>query len=182
MQSLAGIVGGEATGCDAGTTNVFIECALFDRVRIAQSGQRHGIFSDARQRFERGIDSQLLPAALDAATSMVLSLCGGTASEVSEAGARPDWTREASLRFARIKAFGGSEIGADEAVARTAASRLRRAGARCAAGACQRAELAQRHRPAPGAGPGERGQRRHGRRGRATNRARGGSARGSAAA
>ncbi|HEY1857687.1 phenylalanine--tRNA ligase subunit beta [Acidocella sp.] len=117
VQSLAGIVGGEATGCDAGTTNVFIECALFDRVRIAQSGQRHGIFSDARQRFERGIDSQLLPAALDAATLMVLSLCGGTASEVSSAGARPDWTREASLRFARIKEFGGSEIGADEAVA-----------------------------------------------------------------
>jgi phenylalanyl-tRNA synthetase beta chain len=117
VQSLAGIVGGEATGCDAATTNVFIECALFDRVRIAQTGQRHGIFSDARQRFERGIDSQLLPAALDAATAMVLALCGGTASEVSEAGARPEWTREASLRFARIKDFGGSEIGADEAVA-----------------------------------------------------------------
>jgi phenylalanyl-tRNA synthetase beta chain len=117
VQSLAGIVGGEATGCDETTTNVFIECALFDRVRIAQTGQRHGIFSDARQRFERGIDSQLLPEALDAATSMILSLCGGEASEVSEAGARPEWTREASLRFARIKAFGGSEIDADEAVA-----------------------------------------------------------------
>lgn len=116
-QSLAGIVGGEATGCDAGTTNVFIECALFDRVRIALTGQRHGIFSDARQRFERGIDSQLLPEALDAATLMVLALCGGTASEVSEAGARPDWAREASLRFSRIKSFGGSETGPDEAVA-----------------------------------------------------------------
>ena len=76
-QSLAGIVGGEATGCDEGTTNVFIECALFDRVAIAQTGQRHAIFSDARQRFERGIDSQLLPEALDAATAMVLELCGG---------------------------------------------------------------------------------------------------------
>ncbi len=117
VQSLAGIVGGEATGCDETTTNVFIECALFDRVRIAQTGQRHGIFSDARQRFERGIDSQLLPEALDAATLMILSLCGGEASEVSEAGARPDWAREASLRFAQIKDFGGSEIAADEAVA-----------------------------------------------------------------
>ncbi len=116
VQSLAGIVGGEATGCDANTTNVFIECALFDRVRIAQTGQRHGIFSDARQRFERGIDSQLLPEALEAATLMVLSLCGGEASEVCEGGARPEWAREASLRFSRIKSFGGSEIGADEAV------------------------------------------------------------------
>jgi phenylalanyl-tRNA synthetase beta chain len=117
VQSLAGIVGGEATGCDETTRNVFIECALFDRVRIAQTGQRHAIFSDARQRFERGIDSQLLPAALDAATAMLLELCGGSPSEVTEAGARPAWNREASLRFARLKSFGGSEIGATEAVA-----------------------------------------------------------------
>jgi phenylalanyl-tRNA synthetase beta chain len=116
-QSLAGIVGGEATGCDAGTTTVFIECALFDRVRIAQSGQRHGIFSDARQRFERGIDGQLLPAALDAATAMVIELCGGVASEVSQAGARPDWRRRAKLRFERLKSFGGADIFPDEAVA-----------------------------------------------------------------
>jgi phenylalanyl-tRNA synthetase beta chain len=117
VQSLGGIVGGEATGCDETTKNVFIECALFNRVRIAQTGQRHAIFSDARQRFERGIDSQLLPAALDAATAMLLELCGGSPSEVTEAGARPVWNREASLRFARLKTFGGSEIGAKEAVA-----------------------------------------------------------------
>ena len=117
VTSLAGIVGGEATGCDAGTTAVFIECALFDRVRIAQTGQRTGIFSDARQRFERGIDSQLLPQALDAATAMVIEICGGEASEVSEGGARPEWNREAGLRFSRIKSFGGSEISADEAIA-----------------------------------------------------------------
>ncbi|OYV25004.1 MAG: phenylalanine--tRNA ligase subunit beta [Acidocella sp. 20-63-7] len=116
VQSLAGIVGGAVTGCDAGTKNVFIECALFDRVRIAQTGQRTGIFSDARQRFERGIDSQLLPHALDAASAMVLELCGGTASEISEAGAKPSWRREASLRFSRIKSFGGSDISADEAI------------------------------------------------------------------
>jgi len=117
VQSLAGIVGGEATGCDAGTENVFIECALFDRIYIAQAGQRHGIFSDARQRFERGIDTQLLPAALDAATAMVLELCGGTASAVTQAGAKPDWRRRASLRFSRLKTFGGADIMPDEAVA-----------------------------------------------------------------
>jgi phenylalanyl-tRNA synthetase beta chain len=115
--SLAGIVGGESTGCDASTTSVFIECALFDRVRIAQTGQRHGIFSDARQRFERGIDPALLPAALDAATAMVIELCGGTASQVTEAGAEPAWRRKAGLRFERLKTFGGADIFPDEAVA-----------------------------------------------------------------
>ncbi len=116
-QSLAGIVGGEATGCDEATTEVFIECALFDRVRIALTGQRQGITSDARQRFERGIDSQLLPEALDAATAMVLELCGGTASEITEGGARPVWDRTASLRFERLKSFGGADVAPDDAVA-----------------------------------------------------------------
>jgi phenylalanyl-tRNA synthetase beta chain len=116
-QSLAGIVGGAATGCDEGTTSVFIECALFDRVRVAQSGQLHGIFSDARQRFERGIDPALLPAALDAATAMVMALCGGSPSEVTAAGAEPAWRRKACMRFERLKRFGGADIFPDEAVA-----------------------------------------------------------------
>jgi phenylalanyl-tRNA synthetase beta chain len=117
VQSAAGIIGGAATGCDEATTAVFIECALFDRVRTAQSGQRIGVFSDARARFERGIDSQHLPAFLDAATAMVIELCGGTASQITRAGARPEWARTARLRFARIAAYGGSTIGPDEAVA-----------------------------------------------------------------
>ncbi len=116
-QSLAGITGGEDTGCDDATTDVFIECALFDRVKIAQTGQRTGIFSDARARFERGIDSQLLPEALDAATAMVMELCGGEASEISEAGSRPAWERQAKLRFERLASFGGSDASAPEAVA-----------------------------------------------------------------
>ncbi|MDE8349944.1 MAG: phenylalanine--tRNA ligase subunit beta [Acidocella sp.] len=117
VQSLAGIVGGEATGCDENTRSVFIECAWFDRVQIAQSGQRHAIFSDARQRFERGIDTMLLPAALDCATAMVLEICGGTPSDVSAAGDKPDWNRKANLRFARLKDFGGADVTPDEAVA-----------------------------------------------------------------
>jgi phenylalanyl-tRNA synthetase beta chain len=116
-QSLAGIVGGEATSCDETTKNVFIECALFDRIRIAQTGQRHAIISDARQRFERGIDSQLLPASLDAATALVMQLCGGTPTKVTEAGQRPAWRRKAALRFDRLKTFGGADIAPDEAVA-----------------------------------------------------------------
>ncbi len=72
-------MGGEATGSTAATTSVFIECALFDPVATALTGRRHDITSDARSRFERGIDPSLLPAALDAATAMVIELCGGEA-------------------------------------------------------------------------------------------------------
>ena len=117
VQSLAGVMGGEATGSDETTTSVFIECALFDPVRVALTGRRHQIISDARQRFERGIDPALLPAALDAATAMVIELCGGTASEVVQAGAEPAWRREAGLRFARLADLGGADIAADDAVA-----------------------------------------------------------------
>ena len=115
-QSLAGIVGGEATGCTDATTDVFIECALFDPVRIALSGRRHAIVSDARQRFERGIDPALPPAALDAATAMIVELCGGTPSEVAAAGAEPDWRRTTFLRFDRLRTLGGADVPPDDAV------------------------------------------------------------------
>jgi len=115
--SLAGIVGGESTGSDETTKNVFIEVALFDPVRIALSGQRHQITSDARQRFERGIDAALMPDALEAATQMVLDLCSGEPGPVTEAGARPAWNRSATLRFRRLAEQGGAEgIAPDMAV------------------------------------------------------------------
>jgi phenylalanyl-tRNA synthetase beta chain len=117
VQSLAGLMGGEATGASEQTTSVFIECALFDPVRIALSGRRHGISSDARHRFERGIDPALPVAGLEAATRMILELCGGEASEVVWAGEPPAWQREARLRFARVKALGGLDVAPDEAIA-----------------------------------------------------------------
>jgi phenylalanyl-tRNA synthetase beta chain len=117
VQSMAGVIGGEATSCDEGTTAVFIECALFDPVRVALTGRRHQVTSDARQRFERGIDAALMPDAVEAATAMVLDLCGGEPGEVVEAGAQPAWHRSATLRFERISGLGGSDISADEAVA-----------------------------------------------------------------
>ena len=116
VQSMAGVIGGEATGCDATTTAVFVECALFDPVRVALTGRRHQVVSDARQRFERGIDPALMPDAVEAATAMILELCGGEPGEVTEAGAQPAWQRDATLRFSRIAAFGGSDIPADQAV------------------------------------------------------------------
>ncbi|MEJ0017715.1 MAG: phenylalanine--tRNA ligase subunit beta [Acetobacteraceae bacterium] len=117
VQSMAGVIGGEATGCDEATTGVFIECALFDPVRISLTGRRHQIVSDARQRFERGIDAALMPDAVEAATAMVLELCGGEPGEVTAAGTPPAWQRTATLRFERIAGLGGSDIPADEAVA-----------------------------------------------------------------
>jgi phenylalanyl-tRNA synthetase beta chain len=117
VQSMAGVMGGEATGCDEATTEVFVECALFDPVRIALTGRRHQVVSDARQRFERGIDPALMPDAVEAATAMILELCGGEPGEVTAAGEPPDWQRTATMRFARLATFGGADIPPDAAVA-----------------------------------------------------------------
>ena len=117
VQSIAGVIGGEATSCDETTTSVFVECALFDPVRIARTGRRHQIVSDARQRFERGLDPALMPDAIQAATALILQLCGGEPGSVTAAGAEPAWQRDATMRFARIAGFGGSDISPDEAVA-----------------------------------------------------------------
>ena len=117
VQSLAGVIGGDATGSDENTTAVFIECALFDPVRVALSGRRHQIVSDARQRFERGVDPALLPDALEAATALIQQLCGGEASEVVQAGAEPRGQREATLRFERLAGLGGLDVPAAEAIA-----------------------------------------------------------------
>jgi phenylalanyl-tRNA synthetase beta chain len=114
--SLAGIIGGEATGCDEETSAAFIECALFDPVRVAETGRRLGILSDARARFERGLDPALMPHAIEAATRMILDLCGGEASEVVAAGAEPAWRRSASLRFSRLAELGGLAVPPADAV------------------------------------------------------------------
>ncbi len=116
VQSIAGVIGGEPTGCDDSTTSVFVECALFDPVRIALTGRRHQIVSDARQRFERGLDPALMPDAIEAATALIMELCGGEAGPVVSAGAEPEWQRDATMRFSRIASFGGSDIPADDAV------------------------------------------------------------------
>ena len=115
--SLGGIMGGQSTSVNEYTKNVFVECALFDPVRVALTGRRQQMHTDARARFERGVDQSFLPAALDAATHMIINLCGGEASEPVSAGSEPPWRRNATLRFERLAGLGGVELAADKAVA-----------------------------------------------------------------
>jgi phenylalanyl-tRNA synthetase beta chain len=81
VESLAGIMGGEASGCDENTSDVLIESALWNEINIAQSGRKLGINSDARYRFERGVDPAFMVPGLELATKLVMELCGGQPSE-----------------------------------------------------------------------------------------------------
>ncbi len=81
VESLAGIMGGEASGCDENTTDVLIESALWNEINIAQTGRKLGINSDARYRFERGVDPAFMMPGLELATQLVIEMCGGVPSE-----------------------------------------------------------------------------------------------------
>ena len=107
---LAGVIGGEASGCTEDTVNVFIECALFDPVRTAATGRKLGIDSDARYRFERGVDPGAVFASLERVTRLILEMCGGTPSDVVVAGAEPAWQRTLRLRPARVHQLGGVDV------------------------------------------------------------------------
>ena len=86
---LGGIVGGTSTGCDDDTTDILIECAYFDPLTIRRSAKRLGVNSDAKYRFERGVDTGFLMGGMDLATQMVLEICGGEPSEIVVAGDIP---------------------------------------------------------------------------------------------
>src|SRR5579871_6588242 len=109
-ESLAGIMGGEATGCSEATTDVLIESALWDELNIAQTGRRLGINSDARYRFERGVDPAFLLGGLELATRMVLDLCGGTPSEIVVAGARDIPERVIDFPLDTVRRLSGIEV------------------------------------------------------------------------
>jgi phenylalanyl-tRNA synthetase beta chain len=110
VQSLGGVIGGEATGCTEATTEVFVEAALFDPIRTAATGRRLEIASDARYRFERGIDPAFVGPGLEIATRLILELCGGEPSEIVVAGAEPQWRREYLLRPERMSGLGGLHV------------------------------------------------------------------------
>ena len=109
-ESLAGIMGGEASGCSPETTDVFLESAFWDPITIAATGRALKINSDARYRFERGVDPAFTLPGLELATQMILDLCGGEAGTVVQDGAPIDTSRTYTLNPARVISLVGMDI------------------------------------------------------------------------
>ena len=117
-ESIAGFMGGARTGCSDETVNVFVEAAYFDPVRTAYTGRALKINSDARYRFERGIDPYFTPEGLEHAVRMIVDVAGGEASEVVVAGQMPKVDRAYRLDAARCSSLVGMDIPDPESVQR----------------------------------------------------------------
>ncbi len=109
-ESIAGVMGGAETGVSESTTDVFLESAFWDHIQIALTGRALKINSDARYRFERGVDPEFTLDGLELATQMILDLCGGEPSKVVVAGAVPDHSRAYRLDTARVQSLVGMDI------------------------------------------------------------------------
>lgn len=107
---LGGIIGGEVSGCTDETRNVFIESAYFDPLRTAKTGRRTGIHSDARYRFERGVDPAFMVPGLELAAEIILSICGGEPSEVLVAGAPPIVTKTVAFPPSETRRLTGIDV------------------------------------------------------------------------
>jgi phenylalanyl-tRNA synthetase beta chain len=110
VESLSGIMGGEKTGCSETTTDVLIESALWNEINIAQTGRKLGINSDARYRFERGVDPAFALPGLELATRMVLDLCGGAPSQVTLAGSVEVPERIIDFPLSELKRLAGAVV------------------------------------------------------------------------
>jgi phenylalanyl-tRNA synthetase beta chain len=113
-EAIAGIIGGEESGCSETTTDVFLECAYFDPSRTTLTGRKLNVLSDARYRFERGVDPAFMPDAVEMATKLIIELCGGEPSDVVVAGTMPDTARTVQLPFTRCKTLGGLDVPVSE--------------------------------------------------------------------
>lgn len=113
---LAGVMGGEESGSTAETVDVFIESAYFDPYRTARTGRDTGIVSDARYRFERGVDPQFVRPGLELATKMILGMCGGEPSNIVVAGEEPDTSKTIDFDPARIEKLTGLSLPQSETV------------------------------------------------------------------
>ncbi len=113
LHDIGGIMGGEHSGVSADTKDVLIECAFFDPGHIARTGQALMLTSDARQRFERGVDPAFLDDGLAIATRLVLDLCGGTPSPVTRAGEPPLTPRIYTYDTDKAETLGGLAVPAD---------------------------------------------------------------------
>jgi len=110
VHDIAGIMGGEHSGCSDDTRDVLLEIAYFDPQRIAATGRTLNLTSDARQRFERGVDPQFLDAGLEILTALVLEICGGQASQVVRAGTPPSGAKQVHYEPALAGTLGGVSI------------------------------------------------------------------------
>lgn len=110
VHDIGGIMGGKDSGVSDDTSDVLIECAYFTPETIARTGQKLNLTSDARQRFERGVDPAFLDEGLEIATRLVLALCGGSPSEVTRAGEPPVAPRILGYDPARAETLGGLAV------------------------------------------------------------------------
>jgi phenylalanyl-tRNA synthetase beta chain len=110
VESIGGIMGGEHSGVDAETTDVLVESALWDPLNIAQSGRRLGIITDARYRFERGVDPLFTLPGLDHATRLIVELCGGEPTAATVAGQVPEDNRIIDFPWTEVKRLTGFDV------------------------------------------------------------------------
>ncbi|WP_105428738.1 phenylalanine--tRNA ligase subunit beta [Neorhizobium sp. T6_25] len=114
VESIGGIMGGEHSGCDENTVDVLIESALWDPINIAKSGRSLGIITDARYRFERGVDPEYMVPGLDRTTHLVLELCGGVAAEAKVVGYKGHQPKIVDFPYAEVKRLTGLEVSTEE--------------------------------------------------------------------
>ncbi len=107
VESLAGVMGGQSSGCDENTVNVLVESALWDPLTVARTGRALGINSDARYRFERGVDPDFCLPGLDLATQMIIELCGGEPTQFVLAGETPDTSRFIDFPWSEVERLTG---------------------------------------------------------------------------
>ncbi len=114
VHDIAGIMGGEHSGCADDTTDVLLEVAYFTPERIAKTGQKLALTSDARTRFERGVDPAFLNDAVAIITQLILDICGGEASEIVHAGEPPLAAKTVTYDTALCARLGGIDVAADK--------------------------------------------------------------------
>ncbi|CAN7265298.1 phenylalanine--tRNA ligase subunit beta [Pararhizobium sp. LjRoot238] len=117
IESIGGIMGGEHSGCDENTTDVLIESALWDPMNIAKTGRTLGIISDARYRFERGVDPEYMVPGLERATQLVFDMCGGTATKTDVVGYAGYAPKVVDFPLSEVKRLTGLEVSPEESVA-----------------------------------------------------------------
>ena len=116
-ESIAGVIGGAATGCDENTTNVLIESALWDAENIARTGRELGIVSDARYRFERGVDPMFCQPGAELATRFIVDICGGTPSDIVVVGDAPTSDKRVDFPWSEVARLTGLTLPVSEMAA-----------------------------------------------------------------